>query len=210
MKRLLFIALATVFVACGESEESNDTNEQSEETVESTEENAEEEFVHVNTPTIEPGVVGMFELGAKVPTLPEDLNSRVGTASAGEGEEIRTTVIYNSYEDMVDLHMEDNPDGHMEDLHIVEMIVHSDYYQTADKVGVGSTVEHFAEVYPDYEIWHTYVSDRYVLETESLIGVQFLLDFHDCKVTPKNDSEMQALQLTDFREGAKIQSIRVY
>jgi len=214
MKRLLIVAIALTMVACGGSEteeESTDTNIESTESTEESDESTEEALVHENTPDIAPGSAGMFEIGAKVPGLPEDLSSRVGTAPAGdEGGEIRTVVVYNHFEDMIDLHMEDNPDAHVEDLHIVEMMIHSDYYKTDDGIGVGTTIEHFAEVYPDYNLWYTYISDRYILETEVLIGIQFLLDFHDCKITPKGDSDMETLELSDFKEGAKIQAIRVY
>jgi hypothetical protein len=214
MKRPYLFAIVIAIASCGgaEEDESTDTSEEIAEMTEA-EPDEGEVLVAENTTELGPGIVGPFEIGALIPKLSEDLNSRIANHEVleeGELKDVVVTVVYNSFEDIVDLQMEDSDVEHHEDLHIMEILVHSNYYQTEMGVGVGTTIEDFAAAYPDYTIWYTHASERYVIETSTLVGVQFLLDSHDCINTPLGESDQENLELSDFEAGSKIAAIRVY
>ena len=94
---------------------------------------------------------------------------------------------------------------------IGEITVISEKYKTKDKIGVNTGIDDFIAINPKYKFWWTYVSDRYVLESEFVSGsVQFILDEDDCIITPKTDSDMTILKRNDFKKDARIKKIRVF
>ena len=94
---------------------------------------------------------------------------------------------------------------------IGEITVLSEKYKTKDKIGVNAGIDDFIAIYPKHSFWWTYVSDKYVLESEHVNGnVQFVLDANDCIITPKTDSDMTILKRNDFTKDAQIKKIRVY
>lgn len=214
MKRELFFSIFLLLsVACQQTTEGGDvtkeTAAESEDAVKTTDNNT----VFENPEGIFPQTVGLFTIGQVIPKLPEGLNKRKAKRTLNEeGEEFEITlfIIYNLVEDMLDLQMEENPEKADADLIITEIMVNSDYYKTDRGIGVGSTIDEFAEVYPDNKIWYTYVSDRYVMETPELPGVQFYLNRADCIEKFEVDSDMVFLKTGDFRQGSKIEKIRVY
>lgn len=92
---------------------------------------------------------------------------------------------------------------------IKEILVYSEKFKTSEGIGVSSTIEEFIIKYPTYKIWYTYVSDMYVLETES-VNAQFLLDKNDFTSELKITSDQEFLKKTDFKSTAKIVKIRIY
>lgn len=213
MRRTIYLALILIVIhACGsqaESEEEITTENDTTTTVETTEEAPE----IINSFLIEPHTVGIFNVGEKVPALPEELKSRKGEATLSEEGENYThdlCIIFNNLEDVVDLQLEENSDLAFEEKVIVEMLIHSNYYETPEGISVGSTITEFVEAYPEYEIWYSYINDRYIIETSSLEKVQFILDGQDYMKTPKGDSDMEILNLADFAGDADIRSIRVF
>ena len=93
---------------------------------------------------------------------------------------------------------------------IKEILVYSEKFKTNEGIGVSSTIEEFIAKYPTYKIWYTYVSDRYILETES-VNAQFILnktDFTGGEL--KISSDQMFLKKTDFKATAKIVEIRIY
>jgi hypothetical protein len=94
---------------------------------------------------------------------------------------------------------------------IGEITVLSEKYKTKDKIGVNTGLDDFIAIYPKHSFWWTYVSDKYVLESEHVNGnVQFILDAGDCIITPKTDSDMTILKRNDFTKDAQIKKIRVF
>ncbi|MCP4439906.1 MAG: hypothetical protein GY810_13255 [Aureispira sp.] len=95
-----------------------------------------------------------------------------------------------------------------------ELFITSPLLKTKENIGIGSTLEEFIKTYPQYTIWHTYVSDRFVLEAKSIDAVssiQFLLSPKDFKgKLPKNPSDMTILKIIDFEPTATIESIRIF
>ena len=92
-----------------------------------------------------------------------------------------------------------------------EIIIVSEKYKTKDMIGINSTIDDFIKIYPDYRLWWTYVSDMYVLESETAgENIQFLLDADDCIITPNTDSDITILSRDDFKKDAQIKKIRIF
>lgn len=204
-----------LFFSCGSTEDDADSNALSETTTEDSIIVAEEEAEVINSILISSKNVGLFTIGSEVPTLPAELKMRQfvkSEMSEGEpGPELTHNVIFNQLEDVLELIMDHQMDDeHHEDKDIQEMMVLSNYYETSKGIGVGSTLEEFQEAYPDGHIWYSYVSDRYVLETDQLKDVQFILDGADCNITPKGSTDQEPIDFIDFKVGSKIKKIRVY
>lgn len=92
---------------------------------------------------------------------------------------------------------------------IYEIIILSPKYRTKDNIGVGSSIFDFQKTYPDYHVWFTYVSDMYVLETDS-ISAQFILDKDDYTGPEiEIESEITPLLISDFKNTGKIKRVRL-
>jgi hypothetical protein len=213
-KSSLFLAPLLFLCSCGSDEQLENETDQvdsiSEEVVE-----VNEEHEVVNSYQLETKAVGIFMIGQEVPKLPEDLKMRhfveAELTEEGPGEELTHNVIFNQLEDVVELIMDHQmTEEHHEDKDILEMWVLSNYYETAEGIGVGSTIEEFERVYPDVEVWYTYVSGRFIMETETLPDVQFMLSEDNYMKTPSAHADMEILKLEDFESGSKISKIRVY
>lgn len=218
MKLLVFTLLLVPFImlSCsgggdGESTESGndvDINKTTDSEVEVVE-------PPVNSYSIESEAVGIFELGREVPDpLPEELKQRrfIETDVNDEGKSIEHThnVVFNMLEDVVELIMEKTTDKHHDDKHVEEIMVLSNYYQTQEGISVGSSIEQFREIYPDMTVWYDKIHDRYYVETEKLIGVQFIFNQLDVKRKAKGSTEHQQINKSYIKEGAKIERIRVH
>jgi len=88
----------------------------------------------------------------------------------------------------------------------------SDKFKTAERIGLHSSIEEFIAVYPDFLIWYSYISDRYVIETKQLDSIQFILDGNDFtdEAGPTFDSDMTILKPSDFKKDSKIKGIRIW
>jgi len=83
-----------------------------------------------------------------------------------------------------------------------------DGYQTPDHIGVGATIIDFGKTYPDFRLWYTYISDKYVLDSELLgVKIQFLLDKKDFIGKIDFNEDISYLKLSDFKINSKIKKI---
>lgn len=180
----------------------------------SDEEGEDVSLIEEHLDLIEPGAIGIFVAGQPIPTdLPEGLKCRKSTlvvSEEGEEYEIPLKIVYSPIEDVLEIQIENNTSKEESDLIIMEMKLQSDFYKTKENIGVGSTIDEFMEAYPDHTIWYTYVSDRCVIETPELEGVQFVLDVNDLLEPVNWSSDMETLDAGEFKEGSKIKSVRVY
>jgi hypothetical protein len=200
-------------LACGG--ESVESEEDSTESLESTtieEVVAEEEII--NKILIETNVVGIFVIGEPVPkNLPNELKMRQFYEEDldDEGNAIEHThnVVFNALEDVVELIMDREHDGHHEDKNIHEMFVLSDYYLTNRDIGVGSSVEEFKETFSDVTVWYDKIHDRYYLETLEIERTQFIFDMDDIVKKAKGSRDFQEINFSYIAEGAKIDRIRL-
>lgn len=93
---------------------------------------------------------------------------------------------------------------------IAEIMVLSDRFKTEEGIGVGSTIEEFTSSYTDYNLWYTYVSDRFVLET-SQHSMQFLLQKKDYAGGEINfESEITPLKIDNFNSESTIHKVRIF
>ncbi|MEO9533606.1 MAG: hypothetical protein ABJG68_01300 [Crocinitomicaceae bacterium] len=213
MKKVIVKCAALLFlVSCGGEVAEEVTNEV-EDVVDDVVEQIEEPEV-LNSYLLESKNVGIFSIGQEVPNLPDELKMRqfleTEQTEEGPGEELTHNVIFNQLEDVVELIMDHQSDEEHHEKKIEEMWVLSPYYETSEEIGVGSTIEEFQAAYPDAEVWYTYVSDRYVVETPTLVDVQFILNPTDCIKTPSMNTDQNMMKFEHFAEGAKIQKVRVY
>ncbi|UKN00516.1 hypothetical protein K6119_12315 [Paracrocinitomix mangrovi] len=214
MKKLVYsLLIIPAFISCGgsESETENTTTEQ-DTTVQNTE-NVEEVEI-VNSITISENVVGIFEMGKPVPTkLPEELKMRQFIEEETvEGNTIEHThnVIFNQLEDVAELIMNQGSDENHFDKTIKEILVISNYYETQEGIKVGSSVEKFKEAFADAKIWYDKTRDQYFMDSETLVGVQFILDPMDIKKKAKGSADMQELSFSVVPAEAEVKKIRMY
>ncbi|HET8754341.1 MAG TPA: hypothetical protein VFM59_08260, partial [Salinimicrobium sp.] len=92
---------------------------------------------------------------------------------------------------------------------IGEIIIHSEEFKTKEGIGVNSTLEEFLKTYSESEIWFTYVSDRYVVESPE-IEAQFILNKEDFTGEVEIKSAQVTLKPSDFKQGARIEKIRLF
>ena len=218
MKSLLSITLVIPFFlfSCSGAEEEESDQEKANETTTNTENEVVEEVETIeNSYDIKPNIVGVFEIGKVVPDpLPEGLKMRqfLETDVDDEGNSVEHThnVVFNSLEDVVELIMETDTDEHHLDKSIEEMMVISNYYETAEGVTVGTTLEEFKEIYPDMTVWYDGVHKRYHLETSQIEGAQFIFNELDIVKQAKGSQDFQQINESYIKEGAKIEKIRIH
>lgn len=199
---LSMVTLAMILASCG-AEESSDKDQEAVESVNNTVELEEETQEVVNSFIISEGTVGIFVVGREVPQMPKELKIR-------QSEDLNN-VIFNQLEDVVKLIMNHDAGGeHPEDKVIEEMMVLSGYYETAEGVMVGTTVEEFIEKLDDAKIYFSNVINELYIETPAYPKVQFIMSVEDYEGKIKKNQEKESLSLGDLVFGAKIKKIRVY
>ncbi len=154
--------------------------------------------------------VGFVVIGdSLIHKIPSNISYELKTITRSEegvDYEIKTLTLNNNGTAMMRIELS-------EDDKVNEISVLSALPVTKEDMGVGSSLQDFIVAYPDYKLWYTYVSDRFVLETNKLQGVQFLIDKKDYtgdKNKLKTASDMIMLKSNDFKSDAVISSIRVF
>ena len=92
---------------------------------------------------------------------------------------------------------------------IDEIRVISEKYKTKEGIGINSTINDFIKNYLQYKLWWAYIRDIYVIDSENMGNIQFLLDANDYIPEPKIVSEITFLKHADFKKNSKIKQIRV-
>jgi hypothetical protein len=159
---------------------------------------------------IKENFAGQFAVGQRIPFPADNIQKKFLTIITEEGEtkEPVYVVTENKQEIMQIIPQYDYEKGIYND-NIGEIIILSDKFKTAKGIGVNSTIKEFAEKYPIFFIWYSYISDMYVIETKSVDNVQFLLDETDFIGELEISGDMTLLKLSDFKPNAKISRIRI-
>ncbi|HET8839369.1 MAG TPA: hypothetical protein VFM82_10295 [Flavobacteriaceae bacterium] len=151
--------------------------------------------------------VGKYSIGELLPTSSEiyeiEKEKQTRFTESGPEEEIVYVLSRNDSEEL--LLKSETPAGKTID----EIFVLSENYKTKEGIGVNSSLRDFINTYPDYKLWYTYVSDRYVLEN-SKSNIQFLLDKNDFIGKTETNDVKVPVKASDFKEDAKIIKIRLY
>ena len=95
-----------------------------------------------------------------------------------------------------------------------EIFLHDTHFRTVEGIGVQSRLTEFISTYPNYKLWYTYVSDRFIAETPVLPNVQFLVE-RDAYAGPVSKltevrSEQSTLSIEDFTGEARIEKVRIF
>ncbi|NOQ72259.1 MAG: hypothetical protein GQ574_09675 [Crocinitomix sp.] len=212
-----FIAIATL-VSCGGEQKPEKPIEPENPLAELTEifEDLNEELSEIDgiqeIYTITSESAGDFTLGGAIPVSTDEYTVKEENITTDTEEGPFTETVYNvsdENENLLQIMLEyDYETGEYKDA-IGEMNIYSDRFQTVEGIGMGSTIIEFMDAYPDYKIWYTYVSDMYVIETESL-GVQFLLDGSGFEGEISGSSDMEILSAEDFSADTKIVTVRMF
>ena len=206
------LLVVPLLCACGGSEDET-TQAQTEQIIVVDEAPKESEEI-VNKFIIEDDVCGIFNVGDKVPALPDELMIRrfTETSKNSEGKEVEEihNVIFNRLEDVVELLMDQGSSDIHEERVIKEMMVISNYYETPEEIRVGSTIEDLVATYPGCSFAYVPAIERYFAETPDLEKVQFIFDVSDAKRTPSGSADKIAMRKSDFQDGAKISKIRIF
>lgn len=165
--------------------------------------------------TIQAGGAYLFSIGQPVPAQADGYSITKGFETRREeGEEYAVPLytISEKGENLLNLEpfYDDNAGRYSEIIGNIYIL--SEKFRTAENIGLQSTLEAFTEAYPDFTIWYSYVSDRYVIETNRLDNIQFLLDGKDFlkEGGPDFDSDRTILKPSEFKKGGKIKAIRIF
>ncbi|WP_418981942.1 hypothetical protein [Alistipes sp.] len=165
--------------------------------------------------TIKTGGAGIFSIGQPIPAQAEGYTITKGIETRWEeGEEFDIPIYTISEKGERLLNLEpfyDDKAGQYSEI-IGDIYILSEKFRTTEGIGLESTLEAFTAAYPDFKIWYSYVSDIYVIETDRLDNIQFLLDGHDFlqEGGPDFDSDRTILQPSEFKKGSKIKAIRIF
>lgn len=215
MKNLYLSTALLILAACGgesNTEEANDIAEELTDLVEDVAENLEDVPEEVPVLLIEGNAAGEFKLGNDISTESELFEiMEDAIIMQGEGETWEETVYKVEYngEFAAELYPYYNYEDDTYDNTIGEMKLYSGMFQTPEGIGVGSTIEDFVAVYEDHDVWYTYVSGMYVIETPG-INAQFLLDENGFDGEPEITGDMTVLEVSDFAVDTKIIKIRMF
>jgi hypothetical protein len=214
MKTLFYsFLIIPVAMACGGSEEAETEESSDTSTDNSTTEEVVEEEVE-NLVTIKENTAGIFQIGQQVPEkLPKELKMRqfLEKDVDDEGNSVEHThnVVFNSFEDVVELIMEKDAEGHHEHKSIEEMIVLSNYYTTEQGIGVGSSATEFQEAYSDATVWYDKIHDHYYLESVQLPSIQFIIEPKGVAKECTNSRDFSEINFSYLTVDAEIEKIRV-
>lgn len=156
---------------------------------------------------------GKFKIGNQIPFPKTSDNYKIKKGSQtrmteeGPTEEIIYVVSENG-NNILYLKPEYNYQTGKYTQNIGEIIIFSEKFKTLDGIGVNSTIEDFIKIYPNYNIWYTYVGEMYVIDTKE-INAQFILSEKDFIGNLKISSDMTTLEKADFKSEAKILKIRI-
>lgn len=143
---------------------------------------------------------GPFILGKKLPASMPGYEIREETRQGEEGEEEKIITVFDKGAKALEI----SPD-------YSDIVIFSHAYRTEKGAKVGATLEELLKAYPEYSLWYTYVSQRFIFEAAGSPTIQILLDGDN--FIGKQDltaGDMVELSPTDFKPGTKVTAIRVY
>lgn len=93
-----------------------------------------------------------------------------------------------------------------------EVWIFSDDFKTEKQIGVQSAVDEFIAAYPDATVWYTYISDRFIIETDEIPNTQFIIDKNGYTGAQEKltQSDRVVLEPGEIKKDAKIMKIRYF
>ena len=154
--------------------------------------------------------VDIFRIGKQIPFNTENYTIKKEIVTFEEAIEEPIYEVFENRQKIFSISPEYDYDREQFTDKIGDIIVYSGKFRTAEGIGVGSSIEDFVRTYPDFIVWWTYISDRYVLDTKQYRHFQFELDGEDYLKEVEINGDMTVLNLSDFKKGSKIKKIRIY
>ena len=158
--------------------------------------------------------VGIFKIGETIPfEKVEELSYEIKKENlkryTEEGEvEEPYYIISKNDEILIKIKPDYNYDTNTYTEKIGEIFIISNRIKTPKGVGVGTEIQEFIKLHPDFKLWYTYVSGMYVIETND-INAQFLIDENDFIGKMEISGDMTILKISDFKKTSKIKTIRI-
>jgi hypothetical protein len=153
------------------------------------------------------GQAGDFSIGQNIDDiiLTNDQTTTSVEVPVGEGEFETRIFLKDNNLDLVKFSVN-------EQKKITEIEVLSPLYKTAEGIGIGSTLATLMTKYPDIQIWHTYVSGRFIAETKILKNVQFFLDPNSFTGDTGQlyNSDIVNLSSDQFTIDARVIAVRIF
>lgn len=208
------ILIASVLIACKKENEQPVSNDGRLKMTKNYS-NPETENNKLNSYLIATEQIGPFKLSKTVPkNLPQSIKIRKFIEDdfndVGKSEKHLHNIVFNDFEDQVELIMERSEIKHFEDKLIEEMIVFSDQYATKEGLKVGSPKSEFIFKYENVYAWYDAIHDYAYLETDALVGVQFILEDKGYRFEPKTDNHFEEIPLHYIDDYAVIKMIKVH
>ena len=154
--------------------------------------------------------VDIFFIGKQIPFNDEKYSIVKELEFFEEGIEEPIYIVFKKEQKMFQIRPEYDYDTEQFTDKIGSITVFSDEFKTAEGIGIGSSIENFINIYPDFTTWYTYLGGLYVIDTEQYKRLQFLLDEKDYLKKIEFDSDLTELKISDFKSHAKIKKIRIY
>jgi len=211
-----FVIFISAFLACSQANNSSKSetdvstgNELNDEPVKPVDRETELEKYLITD-----SMVGPFKMGGQLPgpatMMKYQMRVEEITRQSEDGPTTESvTIIAENNEDLLWLKPGLLASTENQNHNIYEIIVLSPRYRTKENIGVGSSIFDFQKTYPDYRVWYTYVSDMFVLESDT-IKAQFILDKNDYTGPEiEVEGEITPLLTSDFKNSGKIKRIRL-
>ena len=154
---------------------------------------------------------GLFHFGTRFSELPEGFEIIKRRESGGEGSWI--TAYEVKKDGILELKLYPGFDENFEETDwLGEILIFDAKYKTEEGIGVGSTLQELITAYPEYKLWYTYVSDRFIAENGMADNMQFLLSPDAFKGDKEKlyIYESVVLEADQFDLSGKITSVRVF
>ena len=157
--------------------------------------------------TIADKTAGIFKIGSPLPETNDFQFITEDKIVNKEGDSYKYKVcrVYGSDKLLLELRLSDTNT-------IDEILVVSDKFTTKEGNGVGSLLTKIVTNEQDFELFYTYVSDRFIVFQKQTPELQFLIDPNSFKGDRKKltNSDMVLLKPVEFSEDSKVIKIRIY
>ncbi len=157
----------------------------------------------------ERGVLGLF-IGDIMPETLENFKLTKSIKIVEEGNEEPIINITDDNAEILQIGFEYEETKGNYSNKIREILIKNKRFRTDKNIGIESTINDFISSYSNYDIWYSYISGSYVIQSKDM-KIQFLLD--ENKYIGKKDlmeSDMIELSKEDFSSNTKIVEIRIY
>jgi hypothetical protein len=83
--------------------------------------------------------------------------------------------------------------------------------ETSVRLGIGSTLADLIKTFPDYELWYTYISGRFIFNSKKEVNVQFILENEGFIGKDELDiSDMVTLTPASFKPNTSVTEVYIY